>query len=333
MKIINNLRLSLKNPKFYITFLLLLMALLLPFFQFSLYLMHVLILMFFFMSYSSSWNLLAYSGQVSFGHAAFLGIGAYVTTLFTTQTSLPFIGVLIGAIVSALVGFLIGLTCVRLREWFLALVTFGFSIIMIALTIELDWLTGGTLGLVTPKLFPSINPYQYYFYYYYVMLFLAVFLVLISQFIIRSKLGLAFAAIRENESEAKATGINVVRYRLIAFTLSAFFTGLTGAFYAHFIGYINHQIYSPELSFWPIIISVIGGLATIEGPVIGSILRFLIIEFLRIIEPWVRTIGPGMVTIYPKMQILIFGAILVMVVILMPKGIAPWLRKYLMSKR
>jgi branched-chain amino acid transport system permease protein len=295
--------------------------------------MHVLILTFFFIGYSSSWNLLAYSGQVSFGHAAFLGIGAYVTTLFTIQTSLPFIGILMGAIVSAFVGFFIGLTCVRLREWFLALVTFGFSIIMIALTIELDWLTGGTLGLTVPKLFPSINQYQYYFYYYYVMLTLAVFLVLLFHFITRSKVGLAFAAIRENESEAKATGIDVVKYRLLAFTISAFFTGLMGAFYAHFIGYINHQIYSPENSFWPIIISVIGGLATLEGPVIGSLLRFLIYEFLRIIEPWVRTIGPGMVTIYPKMQVLLFGAILVVVIILMPKGIAPWLRKFLMSGR
>ncbi|MEM3539079.1 MAG: branched-chain amino acid ABC transporter permease [Nitrososphaerales archaeon] len=295
--------------------------------------MHVLILMFFYIGYSSSWNILAYSGQVSFGHAAFLGISAYITTLFTIQTSLPFIGVLIGATVSAFVGLLIGLTCVRLREWFLALVTFGFSIIMIALTIELDEFTGGTLGLAVPKLFPSINQYQYYFYYYYIMLTLAVFLVLISQFIIKSKVGLAFAAIRENESEAKATGINVIRYRLLAFTISAFFTGLTGAFYAHFIGFINHQIYSPENSFWPIIINVIGGLATIEGPVIGSIIRFLIIEFLRIIEPWVRNIGPGMITIYPKMQVLIFGIILVVVIISMPKGIAPWLRKFLTSKR
>ncbi|MEM3708100.1 MAG: branched-chain amino acid ABC transporter permease, partial [Nitrososphaerales archaeon] len=313
-------------------FLLIIIALVIPFFQISLYLMHVLILMFYYIGYSSSWNLLAYSGQVSFGHAAFLGIGAYITTLFTIRTSLPFIGVLIGAIVSAFIGLLIGLTCVRLREWFLALVTFGFSIIMIALTIELDEFTGGTLGLIVPKLFPSINQYQYYFYYYYIMLTLAVFLVLISQFIIRSKVGLAFAAIRENELEAKATGINVMKYKLLAFTISAFFTGLTGAFYAHFIGFINHQIYSPENSFWPIIINVIGGLATIEGPVIGSILRFFIIEFLRIMEPWVRTISPGMITIYPKMQILIFGAILVVVIILMPKGIAPQLRKFLTPK-
>ncbi|MEM3382894.1 MAG: branched-chain amino acid ABC transporter permease [Nitrososphaerales archaeon] len=332
MKTISYLHFSLKNITFYLSFLLIIIALVIPFFQISLYLMHVLILMFYYIGYSSSWNLLAYSGQVSFGHAAFLGIGAYITTLFTIRTSLPFIGVLIGAIVSAFIGLLIGLTCVRLREWFLALVTFGFSIIMIALTIELDEFTGGTLGLIVPKLFPSINQYQYYFYYYYIMLTLAVFLVLISQFIIRSKVGLAFAAIRENELEAKATGINVMKYKLLAFTISAFFTGLTGAFYAHFIGFINHQIYSPENSFWPIIINVIGGLATIEGPVIGSILRFFIIEFLRIMEPWVRTISPGMITIYPKMQILIFGAILVVVIILMPKGIAPQLRKFLTPK-
>ncbi len=333
MKILTDLRTNVRKPRFYFLILVSIVLLFIPFFQTSLYVIHVLILMFFFISYSSSWNLLAYSGQVSFGHAAFLGIGAYATTLFTIQTSLPFLGILMGALVSALVGFLIGLTCVRLREWFLALVTFGFSIIMIALTIEFDWITGGTLGLVVPKLFPTISQYQYYFHYYYVMLALAIFLVFVFYFIIKSKIGLAFAAIRENELEAKATGIDVVKYRLLAFTISAFFTGLTGAFYAHFIGYVNHQIYDPSNSFWPIIITVIGGLATIEGPVIGSVLRFFILEFLRIIEPWVRTIGPGMITIYPKVQILLFGVILVAVIILMPKGISPWLRKYLMSKR
>ncbi|MCP8316470.1 MAG: branched-chain amino acid ABC transporter permease [archaeon] len=332
MRILIDLRSSLKAPRFYLPILLLAISLFIPFSQISLYMIHVLILMFFYISYSSSWNLLAYSGQVSFGHAAFLGIGAYVTTLFTIQTSLPWVGILIGALASAFVGFLIGLTCVRLREWFLALVTFGFSIIMIALTIELDWLTGGTLGKTVPKLFPSINQNQYYFYYYYVMLALAVFSVFTFYFITKSKIGLAFAAIRENELEAKATGIDVIRYRLLAFTISAFFAGLTGALYAHFIGYINHQIYGADYSFWPIIITVIGGLATIEGPVIGSVLRFLILEFLRIIEPWVRTIGPGMITIYPKMQVLLFGAILVVVIILMPKGISSWLRKFLTSK-
>ncbi|MGQ9718826.1 MAG: branched-chain amino acid ABC transporter permease [Nitrososphaerales archaeon] len=326
MKILSDLRKGLKTSRFCLPILLLLVCLLIPLFEIPPYFIHVLAVTFFYISYSSSWNLLAYSGQVSFGHAAFLGIGGYVTTIFTIQTSIPWLGLLLGALVSAFAGILVGLTCVRLREWFLALVTLGFSIIMVALTIELNWLTGGVHGLAVPRLLPSVN------HYYYGMLALTIFLVFIIYLITKSKIGLAFAAIRENESEAKATGIDVTKYKLLAFTMSAFFAGLIGAFYAHFISFINYQIFLLDYSFWPIIICVIGGIATIEGPIIGSALRFFILEFLRVIQPLVETIDPVIKLNYPKIQVLLMGIILVVVVIKMPKGISTWLRKYLISK-
>jgi branched-chain amino acid transport system permease protein len=327
MKIISNLRIGLRTPKIYLPILPFVICFIIPLFGISSYFIYVLAVMFFHISYSSSWNLLAYSGQASFGHAAFLGIGGYVTAIFTIQTSIPWLGLLLGALISALAGILVGLTCVRLREWFLALVTLGFSIIMVALTRELGWLTGGVHGLAVPRLLPSVN------HYYYGMLALTVFSLLIIYLILKSKIGLAFAAIRENESEAKATGIDIVKYKLLAFTMSTFLAGLIGAYYAHFIAYINDQIFSLDYSFLPIIISIIGGIATIEGPIIGSTLMLFISEFLRIIEPWALKISPVVILIYPKIKLLVIGIILVAVVIKMPKGISPWLRKYLMPKR
>jgi branched-chain amino acid transport system permease protein len=327
MNMLSNLRIGLKTSRIYLPVLLSVLCLLIPLFGISSYFIFVFTVTLFHISYSSSWNLLAYSGQASFGHAAFLGIGGYATAIFTIRTSIPWLGLLLGALVSAFAGFLVGLTCVRLREWFLALVTLGFSIIMVALTRELAWLTGGVHGLAVPSLLPSVN------HYYYAMLALTVFSVLVIYLIFRSKIGLAFAAIRENESEAKATGVDVAKYKLLAFTLSTSFAGLIGAFYAHFIAYINDQIYSLNLSFLPIIISIIGGIATIEGPVIGSALMLFISELLRIIEPWALKISPVVILIYPKVELLVIGIILVLVVIKMPRGISPWLRKYLMPRR
>jgi branched-chain amino acid transport system permease protein len=272
----------------------------------------VLVLILFYVGYASSWNVLAYSGQVSFGHAAFLGLGGYFTTLIALKVGLLWIGILIGGVASALIGFFIGIVCVRLREWFLALVTFGFSIILEAITIELDWITAGTFGLAVPKLLPSIEAY------YYLMFSLAIGCVVIMYVLQYSRVGMAFASIRENEEEAKVSGVNTTKYKLVAFTLSTFLTGILGAVYVHYIGFVNPQIFHLDFSFWPIIISVMGGLATLEGPIVGAILFQFIWEFLRIIDPLARLI--------------VIGAIVVVIIITMPKGIVPTLKSILKRK-
>ena len=277
------------------------------------YILHVMVLVLFYIGYASSWNLLSYSGQVSFGHAAFLGLGGYLTTLISLNTGIQWIGILIGGVVAGAMGFFIGLTCVRLREWFLALVTFGFSIILEAITVELDWLTAGNFGLAVPRLLDSVYGY------YYLMLLLALSSVMIMYALKESRMGLAFLSIRENEAEAKATGINPTKYKLIAFTLSTFMTGILGGVYAHFVGFINPQIFHLDLSFQPVIITMIGGLGTIEGPIVGTIVFQFIWEFFRIVNPAVR--------------LLTIGVVVVLVVILMPKGIVPTARSILEKER
>jgi len=284
-----------------------------PIFIENRYVLHVLVLIIFYVAYSSSWNILAYSGQVSFGHAAFLGLGGYLTTLIALSINLLWIGILVGGFVAALAGLLIGIVCVRLREWFLALVTFGFSIILEAITIELDWITAGTMGLAVPKLLPSIQGY------YYLMLVLALICIVIMYVLQNSKMGLAFASIRENEEEAKVTGINPTKFKLIAFTLSTFLTGILGSVYVHFIGFVNPQIFHLDFSFWPMIITIIGGMGTLEGPIVGAILFEFIWEFLRVINPLVRLI--------------VIGAIVVLVVILMPKGIVPTVKSKIKQRK
>ena len=274
-----------------------------PFLVPSPYVLHVMVLILFYVGYASSWNILAYSGQVSFGHAAFLGLGGYISTLIALKMGVLWVGIVVGGVGAAGVGLLIGLTCVRLREWFLALVTFGFTMILEAIVIEFDWITAGTFGMAVPALLPSVQAY------YYLMLLLALCPVIVMVLLKRSTMGLAFQSIRENEAEANASGVNPTKYKIIAFTISTFLTGILGASYAHYVGFINPQIFSLDFSFWPVIMAVIGGMATVEGPIVGAFLLMFVWEFLRMIDPRVR--------------LLLIGVTMVLVMILMPRGIVP----------
>ncbi|MBS7629559.1 branched-chain amino acid ABC transporter permease [Candidatus Bathyarchaeota archaeon] len=290
------------SPKCLIAILVLMLASIIPILQPSQYILHLLILMGIYALYSSSWNLLAYTGQASLGHSAFLGLGGYTSSLLIIKFGVdPWLSLLTGGASAAAVGFLIGLTCVRLREWFLAMVTFGFAVIAETAVMALDWVTQGATGYATNALLDSRVQY------YYTILVLASVTIAIIYLVVQSKIGLAFSAIRENQLEAEGMGINTVKYKLLAFVLSSFFTGVAGGFLVHYIGYISNEIFSFHHSFMPLIISVTGGLNTITGPIIGSIIILSIWEALKIINPIQRMIA--------------IGVFLTLVVIFMPRGL------------
>src|SRR5665647_1121950 len=229
------------------------LAIAIPFLTDSMFILNLLVLMLIFIIFSSAWNLLAYSGQGSLGHAAFFGIGAYASTLIAAKSGLsPFITVFLGATVAAFIGILIGLTCVRLKEWFLAMVTFGFAIIVQTLTVSvLAPITGGWDGIASSRLLsPSIPGYQLIE--YYAVLAITISSILAIWYIMKTRIGLAFLAIRENELEARAAGIDPVRYRLLAFALSAYLAGVAGALQIHHIGYLTPELYGVDNSFWPV---------------------------------------------------------------------------------
>lgn len=271
--------------------------------------------------YASSWNLLAYSGQGSLGHAAFLGIGGFASALFTIKSGLPpLLGLLVGSLVSMMVGFLIGLACVRLKAWFLAMVTFGFSVIVVTLVSQFDSLFGGITGFPPLLIAPRGLPF------YYVALAFAVVSIFAIILILKSKLGFAFKAIKENEEEAKMIGINTTKYRLIAFVLSTFFAGLAGGLYVMTIRYVQVSIFNPEFSFLPLMMCVIGGLATIEGPLIGSVVIVFIDSYLPKIDPLLNSLMhplfPAVSDVGSPLRTLGLGLFLVIVMIFAPKGIA-----------
>jgi branched-chain amino acid transport system permease protein len=285
------------------------LAVVVPFLSGNLYLLNLLSLMMIFIIFASAWNLLAYSGQGSLGHAAFFGIGAYASTLIAVKSGIsPYITIFIGAAVAAGIGILIGLTCVRLKEWFFAMVTFGFAIIVQTLTVSvLTPITGGWNGIASARLLsPDIPGYQLIEYYSILMITIAS--VVMIWYILKSRIGLAFSAIRENELEARTAGVDPVRYRLLAFGLSAYLAGVAGALEIHHIGYITPEIFGVDLSFWPVTYVIFGGLGTLAGPVIGTILLTIIWEGLKM---------AGLTF----SRYIIVGILLILVIIFLPKGL------------
>jgi len=316
-----------KSTKFYIFVASILFSLIIPLFLSDSLSLRVLTLIALFTIYASSWNLLAASGQGSLGHAAFLGIGGFTSSLLALNLDVPpIIGIFIGGLFSAGIGFLIGLTCVRLKAWFLGMVTFGFAVITETLVSHFDDFTHGIMGFRTAPLVPLGLPF------YYLALFLAISCVIIIYYVMKSKMGLAFKAIHQNETEAKMIGINTAKYKLYAFVMSTFIAGLAGGLYAHFLRYIRVSIFAPTNSFEPLMMSVIGGLGTIEGPIIGSIILVAIDSYLPNIDKFLPIVHGTFIG--PYLRLLGLGIFLVIVVIFLPKGVSsliPKIYKYFRS--
>ena len=307
----------------------------------------VLTLITIFAIYASSWNFLANSGQGSLGHAVFLGIGGFASALiggsmttmaesFLGTTQMPIgalsvaiqvLSLLIGGVLSAAVGLLIGLACIRLKAWYLAMVTFGFSVIAATLSSQFDSITQGINGYATTTLVPRGFPF------YVLVVSFAVTSIAAMYLIMKSRIGLAFKAIHGNEAEAKMIGINTAKYKLIAFVISTFFAGIAGGLYAYFIRFIQNEIFSPANSFTPLIMTVIGGLGTVTGPIVGSIFLVSVQQTLAlpsVVESLRSSLGayfPQVSNAGPPISYIVIGVILVVIVIFAPKGLISLFQK------
>jgi branched-chain amino acid transport system permease protein len=311
------------------------------------YFQYILTLIFIYAIFASSWNFLANSGQGSLGHALFLGIGGFASAIVGGKISTALIGafgfeqlpigalsvaimivaLLVGGLVSAGFGLLIGLACVRLKAWYLAMVTFGFSVIAIAVSTELDAVTNGINGFAPVTLVPKGFPF------YILVLFFSGASIAIMYYLMKSRMGLAFRAIHGNEAEAKMIGVNTAKYKLEAFIISTFFAGLAGGLYTFFLRFISNAVFSPANSFLPLIISVIGGLGTVAGPIIGSIFFVSIQQILalpNVVAFMQSSLGhffPQVSDVGAPLSLLFIGVILLVIVIFAPKGLVSLFQK------
>ncbi|WP_238492559.1 branched-chain amino acid ABC transporter permease [Desulfotruncus alcoholivorax] len=281
---------------------------LIPLFIANDYYIHVLITLGLFIILSLSLNLVSgYTGQLSIGHAAFYGIGAYVTALLMLKLNLSFlVAIPIGGLVTAFFGLLLGLPTMRLAGDYLAIVTLGFGEIVRLVLLNWDKVTRGPMGLPgipAPELgsyvFMSKIPY------YYTVFIIVLITVATMRRIVNSGFGLSLIAISQDELAAEAVGINTLRCKIISFIISAFFAGIAGGFFAVYISFVSPDSFTFMDSIMVLEMVVLGGLASIPGSIIGAVVLGLIPEILRFMAEY---------------RMLIFGALMVVIVIFKPDG-------------
>ena len=290
-----------------------------PEYLFPPYFKHVLLVCLIYSIASLSLNFVAgYIGQTSLGHAAFFGLGAYTSALLTQVWHWPFWPAFLTAgIVAALVGMPLGAPALRVRGPFLVVVTYGCGEVFKYVALNLD-ITGGPAGLpglVTPALGISFNDIGATGKEAFIVLALGLvmFLAFFSRRIENSRVGQAFAAIREDEIAASAIGINVSYYKLMAFVLSAFFAGLAGSLLAHYLSFVSPDMLSSAESIMMFTMVIVGGARSIYGCLFGAFLLTILPEFLRLLK--------DMIGLPFDPWLVLFGLILIIMMRVRPQGI------------
>lgn len=281
-----------------------------PFICGSQYILRIVIMIGVFTILSLSLGLVTgYAGQVSLGHAAFYAIGAYTSALLSTHFGLNFfVTVPIAAVVAAIGGFLIGLPTLRLSGTYLSIATMGFCEVVRMVLLNWEAVTNGPMGvskIPKPSFFGidlSISNYGLY----YLMLAFLVLTTVVMIAVVRSKMGRALTAIREDEIAATMMGIKTTVYKVIAFVISAFFAGLAGAFYAHMISFIDPNTFTFDTSILILSMVILGGMGTINGMFLGSALLVSFPEVLRFLQEY---------------RFVVYGAILIVMMRFRPQGL------------
>ncbi len=260
-------------------------------------------------------NLLSgYTNQLSFGHAGFLAIGAYVAALVTLQVpALPVpLTLLVAGLATALVGLALGIPCLRLEGLYLAMATLAFGFVVTEAITNLDWLTRGNDGLRVPlaRLGPwtlATGAARYY-----LAVAVAAAMILAALNVAATRTGRAFLAIRTSEIAAQASGINAAAYKTIAFVLSAFYTGVAGGLFAFVVGFLSPDAFDVFLSVDFLVMIILGGLGSVLGSVAGAAIVTVLNDSLA-----------GFQAFRP----LIFGAIMIICMLFMPGGLAAMTRR------
>lgn len=281
----------------------------LPFVVSNTYIMHVLITSGLYIGLSLSLNLVSgYAGQLSMGHAAFYGIGAYTTALLMLNLNMSFWLTLIASIVvSGLAGLILGLPTSRLKGDYLTIVTLGFGeIVRLVLVNEIDITRGpmGLPGIPAPSIF-GVELDSKMAFYYLVLLFVVIVTVFLSR-LTTSGFGIAMMTVKEDEIAAQSIGIYPMKYKLLAFTLSAMIAGVTGSIYATYVSFISPDTFLFNDSATILAMVVLGGIGSLPGSVIGAVILTVIPELLRS---------------FSEYRMMLYGILLVVMMNFRPTGI------------
>lgn len=272
------------------------------------YYLRLFSLAFIYLILTTGLNIVAgYAGQVSLGQAGLYAIGAYTAGILAVNFDLSFwVSLPVAMVLAGICGFIVGIPALRVSGHYLALITIGIGVIVEKLLIQWASLTGGPGGISVPLIEiggePLSEPQLYY-----LIMFICLLVLLLVNNIIKSPVGRAFSAIRDNEIAAGCMGINIMGYKLMAFVLSAVLAGLAGCLYTYLSGYISPDTFSFNLSVFFLLTIIIGGQGTMAGPIIGTLLLTILPEYLQALEQY---------------RLIVYGLLLIVVVIGLPFGIS-----------
>ncbi len=287
-----------------------------PFFFQSPFPRHVLIMIMMYATMSIGWNIIGgYAGQVSFGNAAFFGIGAYAAAVLLTNYQInPWIGMLAGCVLSVALALIVGYPCFRLQGHYFAIATIAVGEIMLVIFTNWD-LVGAAVGIYMPILPESLANFEFHtskLPYYYIILAFLVLAVGVSFLIEKNRLGFYLRAIKDDPDGARSLGINIRKYKMIAFSISAVLTSICGTFYAQYVLYIHpSSTMDLMMSIQLCIIVLIGGIGKLFGPVVGAIVFIPLTELTRV---YLGSEGQGI-------DMILYSLLIIILAIWRPNGL------------
>ena len=267
--------------------------------------------------------LLGYCGQLSIGHAGFIAVGAYTAAILTNVLELPFlVGLIAAGLMAGFIGLIFGLPSLRVKGFYLAIATIAAQFIIIWVINHMK-ITGGFIGIGVP--YASIGGFVFdtEASQFYLIMVIAVMCTFLAKNLTRTRIGRAFVAIRDNDLAAEVMGVNLFFYKLLAFFIGCFFAGIAGSLLAHWIGFMNTEQFSLMESILYIGMIIIGGLGTTMGSILGVI-------FIRLLQQGMMFVAPTIEAAIPALPVgfatgiapMLFGLIIVLFLILEPRGIA-----------
>ncbi|KIP21579.1 MULTISPECIES: branched-chain amino acid ABC transporter permease [Anoxybacillus] len=266
--------------------------------------------------------LTGFTGQISIGVGAFLGVGGYTSAILTTKLGLSFwVAFPLAGLTTALVGALFGIPSLRLKGLYLAIATLAAQVIILFVISRWDSLTGGTAGLVLNR--PQIGSFTFMSEtsYYYLMFVVLLITIVFSLNLFRTRVGRAFIAIRDRDIAAEVMGIDLFKYKVLAFFVSSFFVGIAGALLGHYTMIVSPELYSISVSIEYLAMILVGGLGSVFGSLYGAVFITLMPVVLRSVVDVLSGTFPGLEGVLVGMKEVVFGVVIILFLVYEPDGL------------
>ena len=270
--------------------------------------------------------LVGYTGQISIGHGAFMSVGAYTAANFAVRLGWPWpVNLALGGLMAAVVGAIVGIPSLRIKGLYLAIATLAGQLIIEWGINHVTFISGGvqaSIEVPRPQLFGYVIDSHRDMYFF--LLFFVVLAIIGALNLVRSRVGRAFIAIRDHDIAAEIIGINIFRYKLVAFAVSSFYAGVTGVLYTYFLGIANYEMFQIVTSIDYLAMIIIGGLGSVLGSIFGAIfitllpigIRYAMGAFGGLIFTQAQVLN-----IIPNLRLILFGALIVFFLVVEPEGL------------